>query len=119
MADIAAADVTYTLQAGTAVTEGDSRNGAVYKVAFGDGALTYPSGGIPITKAKVGCPVDIEEAHIMDMDDNTGYVFKYDYENDKLRIWISNLDDTTDGPMREFTTGGVAASTLYIKFVGW
>lgn len=119
MADIAAGDVTYTLTNNIQKTEASSRFGAVFKVQFGNGTLTYPSGGIPITKGSIGCPNDIEEAYIMDEDDATGYSYKYDYESDKIRIYISNLDDTTDGPMREFSSGGVAATTLYMKFVGW
>lgn len=121
MADIAAGDLTYTLQAGTAVTEGDGRYGATFKVQFGNGSLTYPTGGIPLTKAKLGCPVSLEEVHLMDASDADGLVYKLDYENAKIRIYTTNLDTTTDGPLVELAGGSaaVAATVLYAKVVGW
>jgi len=119
MADIAASDVVYTLQAGTARTEGDSRYGAVFKVVFGDGALTYPSGGIPLTIGKLGCPVNLEDFHMMDASDGDGNVYKYDNESDKIRIYTTNLDTTVDGPLVELGSVAVAATTMYVKAVGW
>lgn len=118
MADIAAADVAYTLQSGTAKTEGDSRQGAVYKIVFGDGALTYPSGGVPLTKGNLGLPTVIEEFFIMDSNDANGLIYKYDYENAKLRIYTGDNDETADGPLVE-VSGALAATTLYVKAIGW
>lgn len=121
MADIAAGDLTYTLQAGTEQIAGDSRYSAVWKIVLGDGVDTYPTGGVPITKASLGCPNDIEEFHIMDASDGDGYVYKYDYENDKVRIYQGDNDATADGPLVEFvgTSTVVAATTLYVKVIGW
>lgn len=121
MADIAAADLTYTLQEGTQQTAGNSRNQAVYKIVLGDGTDTYPSGGVPITKAKVNCPTTIEAFNIIDASDADGLVYKYDYENDKIRIYQSNLDDTTDGPLVEYSGGStvVAETTIYAQISGW
>ena len=121
MADIAAGDLTYTKQAGTDQIVGDSRYSAVWAIVLGDGVDTYPSGGVPITKASVGCPNNIEEFHIMDASDSDGYVYKYDYANDKIRIYLGNNDQTEDGPLVEFTGAStvVAATTIYAKVVGW
>lgn len=121
MADIVAGDLTYTLQGGTDQIGGDSRYEAVFKVVFGDGVDTYPAGGVPLTKAKLGCPNALEECHLMDASDGDGYVYKYDAENEKIRIYQSNLDDTTDGPLVEFTGAStvVAATTVYLKVRGW
>jgi len=121
MADIAAGDLVYTLQAGTQQIVGDSRFGAVWKIVLGDGVDTYPSGGVPITKASVGCPNDIEEFHIMDASDADGYVYKYDYENDKIRIYLGDNNNASDGPLIEFTGAStvVAATTIYVKVTGW
>jgi len=86
MADIAAADVTYTEQ-GTGRSNAHARREGVFKIAFGNGSLTYPTGGIPLTKAKLGCPTDLEEFTIMDAQDADGRMFKYDRENGKIRIY--------------------------------
>lgn len=121
MADIAAGDLTYTLQAGTESREASSRYSALYKVVLGDGVDTYPSGGVPLTKAKLGCPNVLLECHIMDASDADGLVYKYDNENQKVRIYQSNLSDTLDGPLVEYSGGStvVAATTLYVKVTGW
>jgi hypothetical protein len=81
MAALASTDVTYTLQEGTQKSGSDCRYEAVFKVAFGDGALTYPSGGIPLTKAKLGCPTKVEEIILSDPDSASGIVVKMDYVN--------------------------------------
>jgi len=89
MADLAAGDVTYTLQ-GKAVKGEDGRRKQVVKVAFGDGALLYPSGGIPLSSlSNHGFPNVIAELTLIDANDGSGYVWKYDYENNKLRAYQS------------------------------
>lgn len=122
MADLAASDVTYTEQAKTRQIVGESRTSVVYKLAFGDGAKTYPSGGVPITKANLGLPNDIEEAIMIDSNDANGFVYKYDYENDKIRIYQGDYTNTqADAALVELSGGSAtpAATTIYMKFVGW
>lgn len=87
MADLAASDVTYTLQGRDRRV--NSRYNATFKVAFGDGALTYPANGIPLDKSKFGCPNVVESLTIIDPSDGDGLVWKYDFENNKLRAWMS------------------------------
>lgn len=88
MADIAAADVTYTKQEGSQFAcPSNPKFSGVFKVAFGNGTLTYPSGGIPLTPGKLGCPANIESLDIMDTDDGSGKIFKFDFENKKIRIY--------------------------------
>lgn len=83
MADLASTDVTYSITKRSKLEDGRS---LVYAtLTFGDGALTYPSGGIPLTKAKLGCPVTIDELVLVD-GANYGYVWDYDAANLKLRI---------------------------------
>lgn len=86
MADLAASDVTYTEQ-GVGRSDSQMRRVGVFKLAFGDGSKTYPANGVPLTKAKLGCPTDLEEFIIMDANDANGHVYKYDRENGKLRIY--------------------------------
>ena len=87
MADLAATDVTLTEQFQAMTPMGKQ---SIWKVAFGDGALTYPSGGVPITKGDVYCPNVIKSAKIIDADDSQGYLYKWDYENNKIKILRPN-----------------------------
>lgn len=90
MADIAATDVTYTMQVGTAkANPADPRFSGVFKIAFGDSSLTYPSGGIPLTKGKLGCPANIDELTILDDDDGNGYAYKFNREGNTIKIYQS------------------------------
>jgi len=84
MADIAASDVTYTVL--NTRTLGDSRKFNRVRLAFGDGALTYPANGIPLTKGKMGCPVVIESLIVVDKG-TSGYNFMYDQSAEKLVMW--------------------------------
>lgn len=80
MADLAASDITVTF------LNQRRHNGRSYfnvKLAFGDGALTYPAGGVPITIGKLGCPNVIESLSVYDKA-TSGYAWSYDQTNKKL-----------------------------------
>lgn len=81
MADIAASDVTVTILNRRLGPGG--RQSVNATLAFGDGALTYPAGGIPITKGKLGCPNAIESLVVYDSG-TSGYKWTYDRTNQKL-----------------------------------
>lgn len=84
MADFAASDVTYTMLNQRKLS--DSRNLNRVRLAFGDGALTYAAGGIPLTKGKMGCPTVIESLIVVDKG-TSGYSFKYDQSAEKLVVF--------------------------------
>jgi hypothetical protein len=84
------------------------------KLVFGDGALTYPAGGVPMPSAGglglvrvLDGLVDIEAAS----DDSNQY--KYDFVNNKIRIWIG----TTGVEMG--AVAPAATRTLYANVEGW
>jgi len=83
MADIASGDVTYALINQRRL--GDCRNLNRVSLSFGDGALTYPAGGIPIAKGKLGCPTVIESMIVVDQG-TSGYKFQYDQSAEKIVI---------------------------------
>jgi hypothetical protein len=64
----------------------DSRSLNRIKLAFGDGILEYPAGGIPLTKGKMGCPTYVESMVIVDKG-TSGYSFMYDQSTGKLVVW--------------------------------
>ena len=84
MANIASTDVTYTLVR-ERVGDG-SRKKNLVRLAFGDGALTYPANGIPLLKGSMGCPTYIESLVVVDKG-TSGYTFMYDQSAEKLVMW--------------------------------
>ena len=122
MAALAASDLTYTLVAGTDQTVGDSRYSAQFTVAFGNGSLTYLTGGIPLTKAKLGCPNSLEEVVIVEDAAGDGFLYKYDKSAETIRMYqVPALDGNAAGvqALDELSTDAIAATTLIIKVVGW
>ena len=115
MADIAASDVTYTLQSADIQ---DKYRQNMFKVEFGDGALTYPAGGIPLDKSQLGMPNEIRALSFVDMEDAQGLLYKYDFENNKIRIYE---EADSAGAMAELSGGAdtPAATDLYVLALGW
>lgn len=81
MANIAASDVTYTKISLSKDARGKKVN--IFKLVFGDAALTYPAGGIPLSKGKLGVP-NVVESFVVYAKGTSGYQFSYDYDNEKL-----------------------------------
>jgi hypothetical protein len=88
MSALVAGSVTYTLQ-NNAVKDESGRRKQLVKIAFGDGALTYPTGGVPLSNlANQGWPNLIESLVISDAG-SSGYVPRYDATNNKLMLFVS------------------------------
>jgi hypothetical protein len=66
MADIAATDVTYTERAGTKVRVAGTRvlTRNVVRAQFGNGVLTYPVGGVPLTLGKLGLTTEAQSVEV-------------------------------------------------------
>lgn len=112
MADIAASDVTYTKRGSRDELTGSSKYRAVFDVAFGDGALTYPSGGVPLTKGNMGMPVVIKAFNMVDKASDNGNEYKYDESAETIRIFVSGTE----------LSAGVAtpaATTLVVEVTGY
>jgi hypothetical protein len=86
MAAFVAADVTYTPL--TMRKMSDSRNMNRVRLVFGASTETYATGGIPLTKGKMGCPVVIESLVVVDKG-NSGYSFMYDQSEEKLLMFVA------------------------------
>lgn len=116
MADIAASDVTYVIQAKYKQDSGLKH----YRVsaAFGDGVLTYPAGGVPLTKGNLGMANQIEFLSIMDAANANGLIYKYDFANAKLRIY---QEADAGGALVELAGGAAtpAAATLILEVKGY
>jgi hypothetical protein len=102
MANIAVGDVTHLVLNQRKMA--DSRNMNRVRLSFGDSSLTYPAGGIPIAKGKMGCPTVIESIVIVDKG-TSGYTFTYDQSAEKIVMH--------QAPKHGFlvTKGAIVAST--------
>lgn len=90
MTALASSDVTVTVNERQIV--GKKRRARV-TVAFGDGALTYPSGGVPLpTFASYGMTRNIDFITFFDENDASGIIWKYDRTNHKLRGYVQGFD---------------------------
>ena len=114
MADIAAADLTYSIvhrdQAG-------NRKQVIVDVTMGDGTDTYPSGGIPLTKAKMGLPNSLEGVNVMEEQAGDGFIYKYDASAEKIRMYQGDYSTSTDGELVEL--GSVAVTTATLRLQAW
>lgn len=120
MADIVAADVTYAVVNQHQQKTVQGRRQGKFSVAFGDGALTYPTGGVPVTKAKFGCP-NVIESFIFEGTGANGFIYKYDQANEKIRIYQGDNNNAADSELIELAGGSAtpAAATLYAIVSGW
>lgn len=116
MADIAASNVTHTVVKQRKMS--DSRNSNLVRLAFGDGALTVPAGGIPLSKGKMGCPVVIESLVVVDQG-VSGYQFQYDQSAEKLVVMHGDYDPAAVGPLVEASAVAIAAQTLEVEVIGY
>jgi hypothetical protein len=118
MADIAASDVTYTAnndRYGKSVLAGSGMRKNDVTVAFGNGALTYPAGGVPLTKAKLGCPNFLQSVEIFDASSANGFLYKYDRTNEKIRIYQGDNDNVADAALIELIGGSAAPAAVSLK----
>lgn len=99
MADLAAANVTITVEERT--IQGRKKRNRV-KIAFGDGALTYPTNGVPMPAyGSFGMLRNLDYLNIFDSDDASGIIWKYDKDNNKLRAYQQGI-----------TVGAAGAATV-------
>lgn len=80
MANLASTSITYSINQRRKI---EGRNLYNCTLAFGNGVLLYPSGGVPIAKENLGCPNQIESLVIYDAG-GTSYRWTYDTTNKKL-----------------------------------
>lgn len=115
MADIAASDVTYTVQKQR--QNASSQKSNKVRLQFGDASLTVPSGGIPLTIGKLGCPTAVESLIVVDKG-TSGYVFSFDRANSKLIVQFADYDAIADGALIAYT-GAIAAQSLEVEVIGY
>lgn len=120
MAQIAASDVTYTMVSENA-SPSRPETERIFNVAFGDGALTYTNGGIPITKAKLGCPATIRAFSIIGATGGQGNIPVFNYTANTVQLYRdANVTAGAAAALTEMlTSAAVPATTLRVKVLGY
>ena len=121
MADIATTDITYSPLGHNLDRKEAGMRKRVFLVSFGDGALTYPSGGVPLEKAKLGVPNEIVDFNLGDHSSGDGFLYKFDVINEKIRIYQGDNNNASDSPLIELVDGVAtpAATNIIMTVQGW
>lgn len=107
MSNLAATDVTVTVLSRRKV---EGRNVFNLQLAFGNGALTYPAGGVPLSLAKAGFPNQVDSLVVYDKG-VSGYEWSYDRTNGKLVAMRSGANTAAAHAHDLLVKGGQAGST--------
>ena len=113
MTDLAASDITVSIPVRDRdIVPAGPKLLSVAKITFGDAALTYPTGGIPLPAiGKFGCRKEIRAVFFCGTS-TTGYTYQFDKTNHKLRAW------TADGDGAAEASGAMAAQSIDMLIVG-
>lgn len=109
MADIVATDVTYTIN--QRVRAG-RRFFVEATLTYGDGAMTYKTGGVPLTAASLGFRRGIETLVVVESNANA-LLYEFDISAVTLRIFTEARVEQTGG------STAIAATTLRVWAMGW
>jgi|SRR5712664_1897933 len=89
-------------------------------MAFGDGVLTYPPGGVPMpTKNSFGFARILETMNLQDAGSADGFIYKFDEANQALRIYQGDNANASPAPAVELGAVAVTAKTLKVEAIGW
>ena len=123
MASLAAADVTVTIDLNEASYPLGKHGKSLFAtIEFGDASKTVPDGGIPLAKAKLGCPHKIFSVEVIESN-ASGYKFEYDLSAEKLLMLHGDYSASVDGPFVSVEASpdsvAPAAITLKVRVIGY
>ena len=102
MTAIAAADVTVAAKAGCEdIAPKSHKRMGLFDVTFGDGSLTYPTGGVPLPAIGVFGFKKQVQFGLAQQPVANGFLYKYDPATHKVKIYTQGV-----------TTGATAATTV-------
>jgi hypothetical protein len=112
MAAIASTDVTYTVSVRS--KNESSKQVNTVSIAFGNGALTYPTGGVALLKASMGLPVSLESIQFINPASANGYVPKIDLANSKIKLFYADYAAVASGALIEVDASVAPAAMTFI-----
>jgi len=115
MADLAAADLTYA-QVGTGEMTGSGKVRRRFVVTTAAGE--YPTGGLPLTNAKMGYPNALDSLIVLE--DNVAaatHIYKWDKSANTLMVFV---EDGTSGVSAQHANATFTSpAQLVIETLGW
>ncbi len=115
MADLAAADLTYTL---IGRTELDNLGNKVSYFAITTAAGEYPTGGLPLTNGKLGCPTNLISLDILE-NDVADAKLTYHYDRSANKIVVVEDDVTTGVPAEHANATFTDPDELVVRAIGY
>ena len=109
MADVAAGDVTYTINSRIRIGK---RYFVEATIAFAGDGDTYPTGGVPLTNASLGFRRSIDALMIMESNSDA-LLYEWDRSANTICIYTEGRVESTGGAT------AVAAASLEVFAVGW
>lgn len=110
MANIVAANVSYSFDIKDKSFVGKHGFRSLGTITFGDGSLTYPAAGIPLTKGKLGCPRVLKNLKVIGSS-ASGYQIEFDSTNVALRLISQNLQMGATSAASIDATGALAKNS--------
>ncbi|MDO9566676.1 MAG: hypothetical protein Q7J15_08050 [Candidatus Desulfaltia sp.] len=89
-------------------------------IAFGNGVLTYTTGGVPMPAIGLfGMNKEVIGMNWLEGMGNSanGFIYKYDVTNRKILIYYADYDAVADGPLIELPNGNAPAAATLIAAV--
>lgn len=122
---IQSADITYTVTQSQRSHAGGGRYRTPGTVSWPSG-LTYDTGGVPLVKGNLGCPISLEQLTIMDNGAASADMYRYDVSAEKIKIFAPQLatsdlgNPPTSGNFSELATGDtILSATLDVVAIGF
>jgi hypothetical protein len=102
---------------------GDSKVINNVSIVFGNGTLTYATGGFALSGGSMGCPNNIESVIVLS-NTNSGYVPRWDQATGNMLVFeVAAIATGTGGavaaPLVEANTAALAAQTVVCDVIGW
>lgn len=116
MADLTASDLTYTKLGETQIIGGTSRRKTRFQITTAAGE--YPTGGLPLTNAKLGCPNSLETLHILEQD-VADPLLTYHWDHSANTIVIMEDDGTSGVPAEHANATITSPDDLIVEAIGW
>jgi hypothetical protein len=119
MADLQATDVTITVAVRDRYILGKLKF-VKATIAFGDAALTYPTGGVPMPTIlpAFGMHKQLLGLVFLDGCNAGGYVYRYDADNNKIMMYYGDYSQSGDGVLVEDGGNAIAAQSITVLAIG-
>ena len=117
MANIEATNVTYTIR--DRIKEG-GKFFVQAQISFGNGVLTYPSGGVPLTTSKLQV-TNLDSVHVLESN-GKALIYEWDRSANTIRIFNptreTNVNTNRSGAEYVAATTAPATTALEVEVVG-